>query len=76
MDWSHLWVLVIAVSALSGWWLSLRPDATFRGISPTMSVLIVLMAALMCVLALSSQHAPELARPARGSPAVAMGPVP
>lgn len=56
-EWSHIWILVIAVCALAGWWLSLRPEATYRGISPTMSVLIILMAMLMCVLALSGQHA-------------------
>lgn len=59
-EWNHLWLLVIAAGALAGWWLSVRPDATFRGISPTMSVLIVLMAVLMCVLALNGQS-PQMA---------------
>ena len=55
-DWSQLWMLVIAASALSGWWLAVRPRASYRGISATMSVLIVLMAILLCVLAVSGQE--------------------
>lgn len=56
VEFEPIWAPVIAASALTGWWLSLRPEASFRGISVTMSVLIVLMAALMCVLAIHGQH--------------------
>ena len=48
----QLWLLVIAACALTGWWLSLRPAATYRGAGPTMQWLIILMAVLMGVLAI------------------------
>jgi len=49
------WFLVIAAAALAGWWLSVRPRATYRSVSTTMSALIVLMAILLCVLAINGQ---------------------
>ncbi len=52
---AHLWLLTIAAAALTAWWLSMRPRASYRGVSATMSVLIVLMAVLLCVLAFSGQ---------------------
>ena len=51
----ELCVLTIATSALAAWWLGLRPGATFRAIAPTLSVLIVLMAVLMMILAVDQQ---------------------
>jgi len=54
--WSHLWMLVIALVALSGWWLAVRPRASYGGISSTMSFLIVLTAVLLCILAIGGQH--------------------
>lgn len=48
---AHLWVLVIATSALAAWWLAVRPGSSYRGAGNTISVLIVLMAALMSILA-------------------------
>lgn len=50
------WLLVIAAAALTGWWLALRPQASYRNVSATMSMLIVLMGVLLCVLAFSGQH--------------------
>lgn len=50
-----VWFLVIAVSALAGWWLAVRPGASYRGASATVSVLILAVAALMCILALTGQ---------------------
>jgi hypothetical protein len=55
-EWSQLWMLVISAAALSGWWLAVRPRASYGGISTTMSFLIVLMAVLLCVLAVSGQR--------------------
>ena len=49
-------MLVIALVALSGWWLSVRPHASYGGVSSTMSFLIVLMAVLLCVLAVGGQE--------------------
>lgn len=48
-------MLVIALAALSGWWLAVRPRASYRGICGTMSVLILLMAVLLGLLALGGQ---------------------
>ncbi len=68
----QLWYLVIAATALAGWWLAVRPRASYGGISATMSVLIVLMAVLLCVLAMSGQQGGGRSRPAQvtsvGSP--------
>ena len=49
---AQLWILVSAASALATWWLGVRPRSSFRGSGNTMSVLIVLMAVLLGVLAI------------------------
>jgi hypothetical protein len=54
-DYDILWVMVIAASALCGWWLAVRPGASFRGAAASMSCLIIIMALLMCVLAVQGQ---------------------
>lgn len=53
--WERLWVLVIAAAALSGWWLSMRPGASYRGVASAMSVLVLLLAVLMAALAVCNQ---------------------
>lgn len=50
-----LWVLVIAASALAGWWISVRPGSSYRGAAAGMSGLIITMAILMCLLAIQGQ---------------------
>ncbi len=62
--WSYLWMVVIAMVALSGWWLAVRPKSSYNGISGTMSVLIMLLAILMCVLAIGGQYNSPRAVPA------------
>ena len=54
-DWMQFWMLVIAATALSGWWLTLRPGASYRGIASPVGVLIIVMAVLMCLLAIDGQ---------------------
>ncbi len=54
-DFTHIWVLVVICAAFCGWWLSLRPNASFRNIGGTMQMLIGLMIVLMCLLALDGQ---------------------
>jgi hypothetical protein len=49
-------MLVVALVALSGWWLAVRPHASYGGVSSTMSFLIVLMAVLLCILAVGGQE--------------------
>jgi hypothetical protein len=72
----QLWYLVIAAAALTGWWLAVRPRASFGGISATMSILIVLMAVLLCVLAVSGQQGGGRARPAQLTSAQTVQPAP
>lgn len=55
-DWTNVWLLVISSIALAGWWLTLRPRPVSRGVSTTMSTLIVVMAILLCVLAFNGQY--------------------
>ncbi len=52
-----LWMLVIVAAALAGWWLAVRPRASYRGIATPVSFLIIIAAILMCVLALSGPRA-------------------
>jgi hypothetical protein len=59
----QLWHLVIAAAALTGWWLTLRPRASYAGISTPMSYMIVLLAVLLCVLAVSGQRGRPWAPP-------------
>jgi hypothetical protein len=48
----HLWVLVVATVVLTAWWLAVRPGASYRGASAPVSVLIMVLAVLLGVLAL------------------------
>ena len=59
-----LWVLVIAASALVGWWVSVRPGSSYRGTAGSMSSLIMVMAILMCMLAIQGQQRGGTVRPA------------
>ncbi len=54
-------MIVIATCALVGWWLTLRPNASYRGAGGTTSALIVLMAVLMFTLAMGGQAQPPVA---------------
>lgn len=54
-------MIVIATGALVGWWLTLRPNATYRGAGGTTSCLIILMAVLMLILAIGGQPQPRTA---------------
>lgn len=64
------WLLVICACALTGWWLSLRPNASYRGAGSTVTVLIFTMAALMAILALAAPrpHVPVSAYAMGGNP--------
>ncbi len=46
------WMLVLATTALVAWWLILRPGASYRGMSPSATCLIITLAVLLSVLAL------------------------
>lgn len=62
-----LWILVIAATALTAWWLMLRPNASYRGISASASFMIVVLAVLLGILAIHGQSA-------NASPAQPTGP--
>lgn len=67
-DNGHIWISVIAVSALAGWWLAVRPGASYRGVSSSISVLILLMAALLSALALQHPRQADAAMSKRPLP--------
>jgi hypothetical protein len=68
----EMWVLVIAATALTGWWLSLRNGASFRGVQASMSFLIVTLAVLLSILAISGQANPNHLRRAHAGGAAAL----
>jgi hypothetical protein len=70
-DWSPVWILVLAAASLSGWWLAVRPQASYRGICGTLSLLMVVMAVLLCVLAVSGQRRGRRPAPAARPAALA-----
>lgn len=55
MTWFATWSAMMAASALCAWWLTLRPAATQRGSSPTISIMVISMAILMAALAIRGQ---------------------
>lgn len=53
LDFTQTWLLVIAACGMTGWWLSVRPGASYRGKGvTTVNLLIGLAVILMCILAL------------------------
>lgn len=62
-DIGNLWALVICAAALAGWWLGVRPRSSYRGAGTMMSVMIVLMAVLMGVLAIRQPPRGAMAAP-------------
>lgn len=55
---TQLWLMIIATCALAGWFLAARPNAS-RGAGNTLSVLVVVTAVLMSILAVRGQHRPR-----------------
>lgn len=53
--WEQLWLLVVAATVLSGWWLCIRPGSSYRGVASGVSLLIVLLAIVMALLAIFNQ---------------------
>ncbi|GMU84607.1 MAG: hypothetical protein AMXMBFR47_44760 [Planctomycetota bacterium] len=60
-DFGSLWLVAIAGASLCGWWLAVRPGSSYRGVSGTVSCLIMLMAILATVLAFHGQTGPRRA---------------
>lgn len=52
---SEHWLLALATTALVAWWLMLRPGASYRGMSPSATCLIIALAFLLGVMALRPQ---------------------
>jgi len=49
------WTISFAGSIVAGWWLAVRPGATMREIATPVTFLIIVMAVLLCLLALTGQ---------------------
>ena len=49
------WLVAVAATVVASWWLSIRPGACYRGAAPTASFLLVVLALLLCMLALTGQ---------------------
>lgn len=49
------WVVTFTGSVVAGYWLAVRPGSTYRNIATPVSALVILMAVLLCLLALSGQ---------------------
>lgn len=49
------WLFVFAGAVLAGWWLAMRPGATFRDVATPVSFLVLTLAVLLCMLALTGQ---------------------
>ena len=57
-QWFAIWPLVIVAAVLAGWWLTIRPRSSYRGVAGPVSFLIVVAAILMCILALTTPRGP------------------
>lgn len=49
-------ILALAAGALCGWWVAVRPGACYRGVGGSVSLLILVTAVLLGMLALGGQH--------------------
>ena len=49
------WVVAVTATVTAGWWLSIRPGACYRGSATTVSFLLVALAVLLGMLALTGQ---------------------
>ncbi len=61
---STQWMFVVTAAALTGWFWALRPNAPARGVANSVGFLILILAALMCILALTGQGIPRSAQAA------------
>ncbi len=59
------WIVSAAGCTLAGWWLSVRPQASYRGIAAPVSGLLILMAITLCMLAVSGQDTRSITLEAR-----------
>lgn len=69
MDAFQVWVFMVAVSVLCGWWLSIRSGASFRAIANPVSFLIITLALLLCTLAVRESGVGGGPRVAQARPA-------
>ncbi|TWT43852.1 hypothetical protein RAS1_02520 [Phycisphaerae bacterium RAS1] len=49
------WMLTLTGGIAAGWWLTVRPGSSFRAVATPVSFLTILMAVLLCLLAVSGQ---------------------
>ena len=55
------WTFIFAGSTLAGWWLAVRPSITPRDVATPVAFLIVVLAVLLCLLALCGTSPGEFA---------------
>ena len=53
----------MGATALASWFIAVRPGASYKPIGGSVSILIVLLAVLICALAITGQHAPTSVSP-------------
>ncbi|MCA9243990.1 MAG: hypothetical protein KDA32_08560 [Phycisphaerales bacterium] len=56
------WMLVVTAAALTGWFWAMRPNAPARGVANSVGFLILILASLMCIIALTGQGGPRAAQ--------------
>ncbi len=54
------WIIAFAGGIVAAWWLSVRPTANFRGVATPVAFLVIVMAALLCMLAVTGQDVSDL----------------
>lgn len=55
------WTLTLTGGVAAGWWLAVRPESSFRSVATPVSVLTILMAVLLCMLAVTGQDVRSVA---------------
>lgn len=67
-------IMVIALAALAGWWLALRPNASYRSLQSPMTYMILTAAALLAILALTTPSDSGLAETKQTAALAALSP--
>jgi hypothetical protein len=60
-----LWMMLFTGSIVAAWWLTVRPGASLRGAAAPASALVIVMAVLLCLMALTGQEPEDLVASAR-----------
>jgi len=61
------WLVAVTGCIIVAWWLAVRPGASLRTIATPASALIIIMAVLLCLLALTGADAEDLGNTLRAA---------